>query len=230
MAAINVTEAAAGDVVIGEEEGGEGAVGSVLREELVDDAKNIFQAIVRDGALAAQIGLQVGHEQRGGDAFAGNVADDEAEAVGAEVEKVVIIAADGARGITVTGIVERLNWRADLRKKTALNFVGDFEFLDGATVEFEFCGSGAALGFEGVGDFVEADEGERVAVGIAEARGDAAPDGGFFAEQRGLDGAAGCVGVVRIELDATEARGVLEADAAFGPFLVFCKDVFGDEG
>jgi len=130
----------------------------------------------------------------------------------------------------VTGIVERLNWRADLRKKTALDFIGDFQFLDGAAFEFEFGGGGAALGFEGVGDFVKADEGKGVAVRIAEAGGDAAPDGGFFAEQRGFDGAAGCVGVGRIELDATEARGVLEADASFGPFLVFCEDVFGDEG
>ena len=157
MAAIDVAEAAAGNMVVGEEERRERAVGRVLREELVDDAKNIFQAIVRDGALAAQIGLQVGHEQRGGDAFAGDVADDEAEAVGAEVEKIVIIAADGARGITVTGIVQRLDRRADLREKTALNFVGDFEFLGGAAVEFLFGGGGAALSFEGVSDFVEAD-------------------------------------------------------------------------
>ena len=97
MAAIDVAEAAGGDVVVGEEERGEGAVGRILREELVDDAENIFHAIVRDGALATQIGLQVGHEESGGYAFAGDVADDQAEAVGAEVEEVVIIAADGAR-------------------------------------------------------------------------------------------------------------------------------------
>ena len=155
MAAIDVAEAAAGNMVVGEEERGEGAVGRVLREELVDDAKNIFQAIVRDGALAAQIGLQVGHQQRSGDAFAGNVADDQAEAVGAELEKVIIIAAYGARGITVTGIVERMNRRAALRKKTALDFVGDFQFLGCAAFELlELGGGRAALGFKGVSDFV----------------------------------------------------------------------------
>src|SRR5271170_789950 len=105
MATVDVAEPAAGNMVIGEEESGEGAVGRVLREKLIDDAKNIFQAIVRDGTLAAKIGLQVGHEQSGRDAFAGDVADDEAEPVGAEVEKIVVIAADGARRITVTGIV-----------------------------------------------------------------------------------------------------------------------------
>jgi hypothetical protein len=91
--------------------------------------------------------LQIGHEQRRGDAFAGNVSNDEAEAVGAEVEKVVIIAADGARGITVTGIVERVDRRTDLREKTALNFVGDFQFLGSAAFEFDFGSGGAAFGF-----------------------------------------------------------------------------------
>ncbi len=201
MAAIYVAEAACGDVVVGEEEGGEGAVGRVLREELVDDAKNIFQAIVRDGALAAEIGLQVGHEERGGDAFAGNVADNQAEALGAEVEKVVVVAAYGARGITVTGIVERVDRGADLGEKTALNFVGDFKFLGGAAFEFEFGGGGAALGFEGVRDLVEADKGESVAVGIAETGEDAAPNWGFFAEEGGLDGVADTARL-EVELDA----------------------------
>ena len=229
MAAIDIAQAAGRDMVIGEEESGERAVGRVLREELVDDAKNIFQAIVRDGALAAQIGLQIGHEEGGGDAFAGDVADNETETVRAEVEEIVIIPADGARGITVTGIVERLNRRANLGKKTALDFVGDFEFLGGAAVEFEFGGSGAALGFEGVCDFVEADERERVAVGIAEACGDTAPNGGFFAEEWGLSGDVANLARFGVELDATEARSVLEANAASGPFLIFGQDVFGDE-
>src|SRR5216684_3113553 len=46
------------------------------------------------GAEAAQIGLQVGHQERGGDPFAGDVCDDEAEATFAEVEEVVIVVAD----------------------------------------------------------------------------------------------------------------------------------------
>jgi len=57
MAAVDVAEAAGGDVVIGEEEGGEGAVGSVLREELIDGAEEALGLVERDGALAAEIGL-----------------------------------------------------------------------------------------------------------------------------------------------------------------------------
>jgi hypothetical protein len=227
MAAVDVAEAAGGNVVVGEEKGGEGAVGRVLRKELVDDAKNIFQAIVRDGTLAAEIGLKIGHEESGGDAFAGNVADDEAEAVGAEIEEVVIIAAYGARGITMAGLVERLDRRTGLREKTALDFVGDFEFLGGAAFKFELGGDGAALGFESVGDFVETDQGESVAVGIAETSGDASPNGGFFAEERRFRDVVDFASF-GVELDAAEARGVLEVDAAPGPFLVFGQDVFGD--
>ena len=228
MAAVDIAEAAGGDVVVGEEERGEGAVGRVLREELVDGAEEAL-GLVRDGALAAEIGLQIGHKESGGDAFAGDVADDEAEAVRAEVEKIVIIAAYSAGGKAAAAIVEGVDRWTRLRKEAALDFVGDFQFLGGAAFEIEFGGGGAALGFEGVGDFVEADEGESVAIGIAEASGDAAPDGGFFAEKRGVGG--GCVAYLTrfgVELDAAQAGSVLEADAAFGPFLIFGEDVFGD--
>jgi hypothetical protein len=228
MAAIDVAETAGGGVVIGQEERGEGTVRSVLGEELVDDTKNIFQAILRDGALAAEIGLQIGHEESGGDAFAGDVADDEAEAAWAEIEKVVIVAAHSARWIAVAAIVERGDRGANLGEKAALDFAGDFEFLSSAAFEFEFGGVGAALGFESVGDFVEADEKESVAVKIAETGRDAAPDVCFLAEEgrpdSGADGAR-----FGVELNATEARSLVEADAPFGPFLVFGEDVFGDE-
>src|SRR5438034_3448621 len=36
--------------------------------------------IQSDGALAAEIGLQIGHQESSGDSFSGDVADDEAEA------------------------------------------------------------------------------------------------------------------------------------------------------
>src|SRR5580704_9266282 len=123
MAAVDVAEAAGGNVVVGEKERGERAVGRVLREKLVDGAQNIFEAIVGDGALAAQVGLQICHEQRGGDAFAGNVADDEPEAVEAEIEKVVVVAAYRAGGEAAAAIVERLDRWAELREKAALDFV-----------------------------------------------------------------------------------------------------------
>lgn len=227
MAAIDVAEQAGGNVIVGEEERGEGTVGCVLGEELIDGLEEAFGVVEGNGALAAEIGLQIGHEKRGGNSLPGDVADDETETIGAEVEEVVIVAADGARRAAVTGIIETADWRTKLWEKPALDFVGDFEFLGGAAFGFEFGGGGAALGFESVGDFVEADESEGVAVDIAETGDDAAPDRGFHAENwrigRGFGG--GCLGIV---LEAFEAWSGVETDAAFGPFLKFCEDVFGN--
>ena len=228
MAAIDVAKAAGGDVVVGEEKSGKGAVGSVLGEELIDGLEEALGVVKRDGALAAEIGLQIGHEESCGDSLPGNVADDETETIRAEIEEVVIVAADGARRAAVTGIIETADGRTKLWEKAALDFVGDFEFLGGAAFGFEFCGGGAALDFESVGDFIEADEREGIAVDITETGDDAAPDRGFRAENgrigRGFGG--GRLGFV---LEALEARGGMKADASFGPFLKFCEDVFGDE-
>ena len=126
MAAIYIAEAAAGDVVIGEEEGGEGTVWGVLAEELIDGAQEALGLIERDGGLAAEIGLKISHEESGGDAFAGNVGDNQAEAVGAEIEEVVIVTADGAGGKAAAAIVEGLDGGTQLGEKAALDFVGDF--------------------------------------------------------------------------------------------------------
>jgi hypothetical protein len=79
-----------------------------------------------------------------------------------------------------------------------------------------------------VSDFVEADEGEGVAIGIAETGEDAAPNGSFFAEERRFDGVADTTRL-EVELDAAEAGSILEANAALGPFLVFGEDIFRDE-
>ena len=228
MAAIDETQAAGSDVVIGEEKRGEGAVGSVLREELINSLEEALGMIKRDGALAAEIGLEIGHEKGGGDAFTGNVTDNQTETVGAEIEEVVIIAADSAGGIAVTRVVQPVNRRPDLRKKAALNFIGDFEFLGDAAFRFEFCRSGAALGFEGVGDLVEADQRENVPVNVTEAGSDAAPNGCLFAKERRLDsGADGAR--LGIELDAAQTGRVVEVNAPEGPFLIFRDDIFGDE-
>ena len=77
-------------------------------------------------------------------------------------------------------------------------------------------------------DFVEADEGENVAVDVAEASRDAAPDGGFLAEKGRFDRRADAAGF-GIKLYPAEARSVIEADAAEGPLFVFRDDIFGDE-
>src|SRR5882724_12702096 len=122
-----------------------------------------------DGALTAQIGLQISHQESGGDTFSGNVSDDEAEAMAAEVEEIVVVAAHFAGLDASSGVVQRFEGRELLREETRLDLFGNFQFLGGAAFGFAFFGEGAALGFERVRDFVEADETEGVSVDITEA-------------------------------------------------------------
>src|SRR5271168_616661 len=227
MAAIGITQATGPVVVFAKEESGEGAVGSVVAEELIDGTQELLGLIESDGALAAEVSLEIGHEESGGDAFSGDVADDEAEAAAAEIEEVVVVTADLAGLNAKTGVFEGIERGLGLGEEACLNFLGDGHFLCGAAIGFEAGGEGAALGFDGVGDFVEADKGEGIAVEVLEACEDAAPDGGVV-RGGGVGGRSGAW--VDLVLKAFEAGRELEADTALAPFAVFGDDVFGDEG
>src|SRR6266436_7084053 len=158
MAAADVAEEASGIIVFGEEKSSEGAVGSVFAEELVHGTQKMIGLLLGNGAEAAKIGLQVGHQERGGDSFAGDVCDDEAEAVLAEVEEVVIVAADLASLDADAAVFESGERREGLREQTRLHVLGDFEFVGGAAFGFLLCDDGAALRFHGVGELIETDE------------------------------------------------------------------------
>lgn len=79
MPTISVTQATRGIVVLGKEQRGKRAVRGVLAKKLVHGTQHTLRLIHGDCALAAKIGLEISHQQRRGDAFAGNVANDEAE-------------------------------------------------------------------------------------------------------------------------------------------------------
>ena len=111
MAAIRVTQVANGVVVFGEEECGEGAIRRVVAKKLVYRAKEALGLIESDGALAAEISLQIGHQESGGDSFSGNIADDEAETAAAKTQEVVVIAADFAGLDAKAGIFEGFQGR-----------------------------------------------------------------------------------------------------------------------
>src|SRR5258708_1171210 len=229
MAAVGIAQAAGGVVVFGEEEGGECAGGSVVARELVDGAKEALGLVKGDGALAAQIGLKIGHQEGSGDAFSGDVADDETDAVAAEIEEVVIIATDFAGLDAQASIFEGFEWRLRLGKETSLDLLGNFDFLRGAAFGFQPPGEGAALRFDGVGYLIEADQRKGIAVGILEARKDAAPNRSGLCAGRG--------GVHRLRsahlhliLEAFEAWREVEANSVLGPFAVLGNHIFGDEG
>ncbi len=91
-----------------------------------------------------------------------------------------------------SGVIQRGKLREILREEPRLDARGDFDFLRGALLGFEALLLGVALGFNGVGDFVEADEREEIAIGIAEAAEDAAPDGaGSIVRRFGMRGIVG---------------------------------------
>src|ERR1700751_6147527 len=94
MAAVDVTQAAGCVVVLGEEKRGEGTAGSVLAEKLIHGAEESLGLIQCDRRLAAQIRLQIGHQQSRRDAFSGNVADHQTQTFAAQIEEIVIIAAN----------------------------------------------------------------------------------------------------------------------------------------
>src|SRR5215470_14614986 len=75
MATIRVAEAARGVVVFGEEESGVSAVRRVFAKKLVHGAQQAFRLVQSDRALAAEVGLQICHQESGCDSLARNVAD-----------------------------------------------------------------------------------------------------------------------------------------------------------
>src|SRR5229473_1766848 len=66
MAAIGVAQVARGVVVFGEEESGERAVGRIVAKELIHGAHKALRLVQSEGALAAQVGLEIGHQESGG--------------------------------------------------------------------------------------------------------------------------------------------------------------------
>jgi hypothetical protein len=85
MAAVHIAQLLRAIVILGEEERGVGTVGRILVKELVHRLQEALRLIHGDCALAAQIRLQVGHHQSGGDSFPRNVAANQPESLPAQV-------------------------------------------------------------------------------------------------------------------------------------------------
>src|SRR4029077_5458368 len=114
----------------------------------------------RESELAAQIGLQIRHQESGGQSLSRYIRNDKAETIRAEAQKVVVIPAYGARGNASSCIFERFELGQGLWKEAVLHLRGDGELLGHAAFGFEFFRGGAALAFNGMGELIEADQGE----------------------------------------------------------------------
>ena len=157
MTAVDVAQESRRIVVITEKQCGEGAVRCVVAKKAVYLLQHALRLFQREGELTAEISLQIGHQKGGGNSLPGDVGDDETETIGAEAEEVVVIPAHGTSGDAGSGIFERFELRHGLRKESGMHLRGDGQFLGGAAFGFEFFRGDAALGFDGVGNFVEAD-------------------------------------------------------------------------
>ena len=93
MSAIYITQAPRSVVVLGKEQGGVGVFGRILVKQAIGQLQEALWLIQCDGGLAAQIRLQVGHQERSRDSFSCNIADHQPKPLLAEIEEIVVIAA-----------------------------------------------------------------------------------------------------------------------------------------
>src|SRR6202030_459916 len=103
MAAVDIAQISRRIIVITEKQSGEAAVGRIVTKEPVYLLQQALRLFERESELAAQIGLQISHEKRGGESLSCHVGDNQAETVRPETEEVVVIAADGACGDAGSG-------------------------------------------------------------------------------------------------------------------------------
>jgi hypothetical protein len=116
--------------------------------------------------MAAQACLQVGHQQRGCDPFAGNVSYDQRNAFSAEIEKIIVVSAYRPGLKANTGVIEPRDGRQRLRKQSRLHLLGDLQLLGGTALLFKPLGLRPPAFFYRSGYIVEARQDEEVAVYI----------------------------------------------------------------
>ena len=222
MSAIGVAQAADSVVILGKEKRGVSTVGGVLIEEPVYGLEKLLRLIQGNGALTAEVRLEIGHQERGGYAFTGDIADDESDPLLSQIQEIVIVAADLASLDAESRVFQCRAGRQGLRKEPGLDLFGNFELLRGAAFQFEFFGDRAALSFYGMAHCVEAHERKRVPVEIFEACKDTAPDGCRFLLRHRGNGP-------RVIQDAPEPGRMTKANSALAPFAKFGRDIISDE-
>src|SRR6266436_8369375 len=100
MAGVGVAQVARGAVVDGDEESSEAVVAGVAHQMLVEAGDKLGGAhgfASGNKHLAAKRRLQAGHQESGGNSLAGNIGDGDGQMSRAELDEIVIVAADGAR-------------------------------------------------------------------------------------------------------------------------------------
>ena len=83
MSAIHIAQTTAGIVVIGKEQRGVTAVTAVLIEQLIHGLEQSRQVVQGYGVLAAQVGLEIGHQKSAGYPLARDVRQHQRQPAGA---------------------------------------------------------------------------------------------------------------------------------------------------
>ena len=134
-------------------------------------------------ALAAQIRLQIRHQQSAGNSFSGDVAQHQRDPILTQMKEVVVVATDLASLNADARIVECFQGWKGLGEESGLHLLGDLQFLSGAAFGFKLLRCGAPLCLHRLGHFVEAHQREGIFVDILEAGKNSAPNRRLFAQQ-----------------------------------------------
>src|ERR1035438_5467971 len=125
MSAIYVAQVPRPVVILGKEQGGVGAFRRILVKQTIGQLQEALWLIECDSTLAAQIRLQVGHQERGRDSFSRNIAHYQPKPILTEIKEIVIITAHLACLDTSSRVIERANRWKRLRKEPGLHLLGN---------------------------------------------------------------------------------------------------------
>src|SRR5271156_5279672 len=132
VSGVAVAQRACGTVVHRNKERREAVVTRIAHQMLVEpryEFRGAQPLAARRQHLAAQRRLQAGHQQRGGNSLAGNIGDGDSHLGGADLNEIVVIAADRAgRFANRFDLDSRDRWYLP-RKELILYFPGDGNFI-----------------------------------------------------------------------------------------------------
>src|SRR5215469_3699049 len=166
MATVRVAQLACAIIVFGEEESSVIPTGRVFVKQLIHRAKKSLGLFPSRRALAAQSGLEIGHEQSGSNAFAGYIGYYQPQPAAAEIKKIVIVPTDCPSGMANASVSQRSSRRLVLRKQTGLHLLGDGHFAGSLTLRLQLGGLGAPLCFQCARRLIDLNEGETVSIHI----------------------------------------------------------------
>src|SRR6516225_3985106 len=180
MSTIGVAQLSCRVVVVGKEKRRVGTVAGVVVEDAVYRSEQYLRPIEGQGRLASQAGLQIRHQQSGGDPLAGDIADDQRQPLRPEIQKVEIIPPNLPCLQAHTCILDGFQLRLNLGKQPGLDLLRYFKFLGCAAFGFEFFSVYLPSQLQAPLDLIKAFQSKHIPVWIFEACKGPAPQWLFW--------------------------------------------------